>query len=225
MGSVRSATSGGGALEDRYEYDAFGRPYRGDLSGGMSLVYAGKPYDTATGLYDYGFRDYRPQAARFTTVDPIRDGSNWYAYVNNDPVNWVDPWGLEANDPRVPNQNAIDFTNFSPDDNQSPMSEGSMPSIGKSLEAAIGMFFTLIKNEPVSIVGIIVLGAAIITGIDQYYKNPGFKNFVDTTIDLFTGGHTIYDTDGIELKVGITFGDGGGGIFIRIIPKRRRPYP
>jgi hypothetical protein len=27
-------------------------------------------------------------------VDPIRDSVNWFAYVNNDPVNWVDPWGL-----------------------------------------------------------------------------------------------------------------------------------
>jgi RHS repeat-associated protein len=62
----------------------------------MNLGYTGKPYDTATGLYNYGYRDYKPQAARFTTVDPIRDGRNWYAYVNNDPVNWVDLWGLEC---------------------------------------------------------------------------------------------------------------------------------
>ena len=62
----------------------------------MNLGYTGKPYDTATGLYNYGFRDYKPQVARFTTVDPIRDGNNWFAYVNNDPVNWVDLWGLEA---------------------------------------------------------------------------------------------------------------------------------
>ena len=27
-------------------------------------------------------------------MDPIRDGSNWFAYVNNDPVNYVDLWGL-----------------------------------------------------------------------------------------------------------------------------------
>ena len=32
---------------------------------------------------------------RFSTIDPIRDGSNWFAYVNNDPVNYVDLWGLE----------------------------------------------------------------------------------------------------------------------------------
>jgi RHS repeat-associated protein len=60
----------------------------------MNLGYTGKPYDSATGLYNYGYRDYQPEAARFTTIDPVRDGSNWFAYVNNDPVNWVDPWGL-----------------------------------------------------------------------------------------------------------------------------------
>jgi uncharacterized protein RhaS with RHS repeats len=47
-------------------------------------------------LYNFGYRDYAPEAARFTTVDPIRDGSNWFAYVNNDPVNWVDLWGLQC---------------------------------------------------------------------------------------------------------------------------------
>jgi hypothetical protein len=29
-------------------------------------------------------------------VDPVRDGTNWFAYVNNDPVNYLDPWGLDA---------------------------------------------------------------------------------------------------------------------------------
>jgi RHS repeat-associated protein len=85
-------------LEDRYEYDAFGKPYTGDLTSGMNLGYTGKPYDTATGLYNYGYRDYQPEAARFTTIDPVRDGANWFVYVNNDPVNWVDLWGLTASD-------------------------------------------------------------------------------------------------------------------------------
>ncbi len=44
-------------------------------------------------MYDYGFRDYSPVSARFTTVDPIRDGSNWFSYVVNDPVNYIDPNG------------------------------------------------------------------------------------------------------------------------------------
>jgi RHS repeat-associated protein len=80
-------------MEGRYEYDVFGTPYEGDLNGGMNLGYTGKPYDVITGMYNYGYRDYSPEVARFTTEDPVRDGANWFAYVNNDPVNWVDPDG------------------------------------------------------------------------------------------------------------------------------------
>jgi RHS repeat-associated protein len=98
MGSVRSVSNGYGGIEERYEYDVFGTPFRGDFTQGMNLGYTGKPYDTSTGLYDYGYRDYSPALARFTTADPIRDGSNWFAYVNNDPVNWVDLWGLLPGD-------------------------------------------------------------------------------------------------------------------------------
>jgi len=32
-------------------------------------------------------------------VDPIKDGVNWYVYVNADPVNFVDAWGLLAAPP------------------------------------------------------------------------------------------------------------------------------
>jgi RHS repeat-associated protein len=106
LGSERSATGEYGTLEERYEYDAFGTPYKGDLENGMNLGYTGKPYDTVTvtGLYNYGYygyRDYRPEAARFTTVDPVRDRANWFAYVNNDPVNWVHPWRLTASEPKI----------------------------------------------------------------------------------------------------------------------------
>jgi RHS repeat-associated protein len=98
LGSVRGVSNEWGQIEERYEYDAFGKPYKGDFTSGVNLGYTGKPYDTVTGLYNYGYRDYQPETARFTTVDPIRDGSNWFAYVNNDPVNWVDLWGLKPGD-------------------------------------------------------------------------------------------------------------------------------
>ena len=59
-------------------------------------TYNGKPRDPMTGLVNYGFRDYHPRQGRFTTVDPIRDGTNWYGYVTNDPLNLIDRYGLKA---------------------------------------------------------------------------------------------------------------------------------
>ena len=81
-------------------YDIFGSPYQklGSFLADDSLDfgYLGKPYNADTELYDYGFRDYSPNIARFTSVDPIRDGRNWFSYVVNDPVNYVDLWGLQC---------------------------------------------------------------------------------------------------------------------------------
>jgi RHS repeat-associated protein len=49
--------------------------------------------DSVTGLMRLGHRFYDASVGRFLSRDPIRDGYNWYAYVNNDPVNGVDPEG------------------------------------------------------------------------------------------------------------------------------------
>ena len=94
IGSVKSVTGESGELETFYEYDAFGAPASGDFSGGLDIGYAGKQLDARTKLYNYGYRDYAPAEGRFTTVDPIRDGLNWFVYTHNDPVNFVDLWGL-----------------------------------------------------------------------------------------------------------------------------------
>jgi uncharacterized protein RhaS with RHS repeats len=70
-------------------------------------------------MYNYGYRDYAPGVARFTTEDPIRDGNNWYAYVNNDPVNWIDLWGLQGQ--RANNtKKGVDLNLFPRDDPQNP---------------------------------------------------------------------------------------------------------
>ena len=96
LGSVKTVTDKYGTVQADYSYDAFGSPYLGNLENDIGFGYCGKVYDVGTGLYDYGFRDYSPNSARFTTVDPIRDGSNWFSYVVNDPVNYVDPFGLKT---------------------------------------------------------------------------------------------------------------------------------
>jgi RHS repeat-associated protein len=60
-------------------------------------MYTAREYDTETGLYYYGARYYDPKAGRFIIRDPIGfdGGINQYAYVSNNPVNNIDPLGLE----------------------------------------------------------------------------------------------------------------------------------
>ena len=105
LGSVRTTSSYSVFDFGSINYDVFGSPYRraGSFLNSESLDfgYLGKPYNATTELYDYGFRDYSPRNARFTTVDQIRDGRNWYTYVLNDPVNYVDLWGLEKSDKKI----------------------------------------------------------------------------------------------------------------------------
>ncbi|MDA8426997.1 MAG: RHS repeat-associated core domain-containing protein [Treponema sp.] len=95
QGSVTAVTDGYGQVRQQYAYDAFGQAILGELGSGNDLGYNGKVYDPLAKLYNYGYRDYSPKTGRFTTVDPIQAGSNWYAYVNNDPMNFLDPLGLD----------------------------------------------------------------------------------------------------------------------------------
>jgi len=63
---------------------------------GTGFGYDGYRYDPETGLYHTGARYYDPRLGRFLQPDPIGQagGVNLYAYVNNDPLNGVDPLGL-----------------------------------------------------------------------------------------------------------------------------------
>ena len=66
MGSTRSVTDSHGVQESYYDYDIFGSPVAGDFTTGADYGYLGKPYDSITGLYNYGYRDYSPHTVRFT---------------------------------------------------------------------------------------------------------------------------------------------------------------
>ena len=61
-----------------------------------NLRFPGQYFDSETGLHYNWHRFYDPGTGRYISADPIglAGGMNLYAYVQNDPVNWVDPWGL-----------------------------------------------------------------------------------------------------------------------------------
>jgi RHS repeat-associated protein len=62
-----------------------------------NVILPGQYYDVESGLNYNMARDYDSATGRYVESDPIglAGGSySTYAYVGNDPLSWVDPWGL-----------------------------------------------------------------------------------------------------------------------------------
>ena len=66
----------------------------------LALRLPGQWEDSESGLYYNDFRYYDPQAGRYLSPDPLGrmaealGSPNAYAYVNNNPLSYIDPWGL-----------------------------------------------------------------------------------------------------------------------------------
>ena len=103
--SKYDSTLGSAVIVERYQYSPFGITtiYNADKTQefdesqyGNPYMFTGRRYDSETGLYYYRMRYYSPDLGRFLQPDPIgyADGMNIYAYVGNNPLNFIDPWGL-----------------------------------------------------------------------------------------------------------------------------------
>src|SRR5206468_4067813 len=98
-----------GVIQSQYNYDPFGSTTQTGASTNNSFAYTGRELDTA-GLYYYRARYYSPRLQRFISQDPIgfAGGPNLYAYVDNNPVGFVDPLGMKP-DCGGPDCNHIGF--------------------------------------------------------------------------------------------------------------------
>ncbi|WP_408956500.1 RHS repeat-associated core domain-containing protein [Natroniella sp. ANB-PHB2] len=99
LNSVRKTTGRNGEVVERYNYDAYGYPYQGRFEQNHRrsnpFGFTGKRHEVELGVHSFAYRHYNPRSMRWLTVDPIQDGLNWYQYVGGDPVNYVDPLGLQ----------------------------------------------------------------------------------------------------------------------------------
>ncbi|MDD5119313.1 MAG: peptidoglycan DD-metalloendopeptidase family protein, partial [Sulfuricurvum sp.] len=98
--SILSLTDKEGKIIESYSYDAYGNitHHTKTLETYNPYGYTGRETDTDD-LYYYRARYYDPTLGRFITPDPIGfagGDTNFYRYVGNDPVNFVDPSGLFA---------------------------------------------------------------------------------------------------------------------------------
>ncbi|RLP52930.1 MAG: hypothetical protein D6160_18130 [Ketobacter sp.] len=95
LNSVSVLTGHNGTTEETTSFDPFGAPTLTIPNSGNELLYTGREYDQNTGLYYYRARYYDIDTDRFISEDPLgfEAGINFYAYVNNNPINFNDPTG------------------------------------------------------------------------------------------------------------------------------------
>jgi len=101
LGSLANTTTTTGTSANSYSYDAFGNLLTPQASGDTNrYLFSTKELDSRSGLQYFGARYYDPEIGRWLTQDPIGfvDGPNMYAYLEDNPINWVDPLGLKKGD-------------------------------------------------------------------------------------------------------------------------------
>jgi len=103
---VRMVSDSG--FEISASYDAYGNSDSNNhfLFIGNPFEYCGEYCDFETGFLYLRARYYDPTTGRFTSVDPVKDGLNWYVYCNNNPVRYVDRTGT------IPVETIIDFASI-----------------------------------------------------------------------------------------------------------------
>jgi RHS repeat-associated protein len=105
LGSVVALSDSSGDTVQTYEYTVYGEVWASDDDFPNPYMFAGRRYDIEIGQYYNRARYYNPYTGRFLQTDPIGYGAgiNLYRYCINNPLNFLDPYGLlryrEPNEP------------------------------------------------------------------------------------------------------------------------------
>lgn len=96
LGSISTITNAAKAVVQSYEYDSYGM-VKPNTAFRNSYVYTGREWDSETGLYFHRARYYDPMDGKFVSKDPIgfEGGLNLYQYTSSNPLNYIDPFGLD----------------------------------------------------------------------------------------------------------------------------------
>jgi len=97
LGSIREMIDCGGTVQNSYNYGAWGEVRNQSAVVLNTYGYTGREF-SEDGLYFYRARYLNASLGRFISEDPIGfyGGINFYRYVDNDPINLIDPSGKKC---------------------------------------------------------------------------------------------------------------------------------
>jgi len=100
VGSLKAVVSDTGNVVKTIQYGPFGDVlHNSNPALRVPIGFAGGLSDPDTGFVRFGWRDYDPNTGRWTAPDPIGDAGgdpDWFGYCYDDPVNIIDPLGLNG---------------------------------------------------------------------------------------------------------------------------------
>ncbi|WP_329959148.1 RHS repeat-associated core domain-containing protein [Methylomonas rapida] len=98
LGTPTILTDSGHNIVWQADYDPFGKASITTQSVTNNIRFPGQYFDAETGLHYNMQRYYDPAIGRYRQSDPIglSGGINTYTYVGNNPVNAIDPLGLDS---------------------------------------------------------------------------------------------------------------------------------
>lgn len=103
LGSVRELTNSSGQIVESYDYDPYGNQFTGQVNQPRGLAdfgFTGHWFHWPSGFNLSLYRAYDSYLGRWLNRDPLgnaemRQGPNLYAYVENNPTDVIDPFGLK----------------------------------------------------------------------------------------------------------------------------------
>jgi RHS repeat-associated protein len=95
LGSSSAITDANGNLVLRTVNSPYGSEVYNQGTGDVAYKFTDKEKDN-TGLDYFGARYYDPEVGRFISVDPAKDGGNWYEYCYDNPLKFYDPTGCSG---------------------------------------------------------------------------------------------------------------------------------
>ncbi|MCR4308239.1 MAG: RHS domain-containing protein, partial [Candidatus Berkelbacteria bacterium] len=98
LGTPQAMTNSGGATVWKASYEPFGKATVTTQTITNNLRFPGQYFDQETGLHYNWHRYYDPKIGRYISSDPIglAGGLNTYTYALNNPLRYIDPFGLET---------------------------------------------------------------------------------------------------------------------------------